>query len=100
MLSFSGITQLRLSAFADTASTHPPNSNVPYEYVTMALEALADHGLDIRETDRLLITVRLALESRDRFFASAYYDPTDEDLDEHFADFVVRSVRRLRRETV
>jgi hypothetical protein len=53
----------------------------------LALEVLAEQDLDIVETDRLRLTVHLALESVAGFHASAFCDPSDEELDEHFIDF-------------
>jgi hypothetical protein len=79
---------------AATSNVPFPYLSVPYEYVALAIEVLAEHDLDIIETDRLRLTVHLALESVAGFHASALYDLSDEELDEHFIDFVVRSVRR------
>jgi hypothetical protein len=73
---------------------YPLDSKIPYAYVAMAIEAMAELDLHIEVSDRLLLTIRLALEARHHFFDSAYFDPTDDELDEHFIDFVIRSVRR------
>jgi hypothetical protein len=57
----------------------------------MAIEALAEHDLDIEQSDRLNLTVQLALEARDLFFVSTVYEPSDDELDQFFQSFIMRS---------
>ena len=64
---------------------------VLYKYVAMAIETLAEHDQDIEESSRLYLTVQLALQARDLFFTSALYEPSNDELDQFFQSFIVRS---------
>lgn len=57
----------------------------------MAIEALAEHDVDIEESSRLYLTVQLALQARDLFFVCAVYEPSEDELDQFFQEFIVRS---------
>ena len=72
-------------------SNQRSHESVPYYYVALAIEVLAERDLDIDENDRLDLTVRLALQARDLFYASALYEPSDVELDRFFQEFIVRS---------
>ena len=82
---------IQLTSLSSPSSTERTDSPVPYQYVAMAIEALAELDLDIEESDRLDLTVRLALQARDLFYASALYEPSDVELDRFFQEFIVRS---------
>lgn len=82
---------IQLTSLSSPSSTERTDSPVPYQYVAMAIEALAEHDLDIEQSDRLNLTVQLALEARDLFFVSTVYEPSDDELDQFFQSFIMRS---------
>lgn len=58
----------------------------------MAVQALAEHGFQVEDQQRLSLIVMGALESRSQFFAAVLHDPDQGELDHFFNDFVVRCV--------
>jgi len=60
------------------------------KYVRCAIDYLADHELPSPEFPRLLLIVQAALDAQALFFAAVLHDPTSQELDAFFTDFVTR----------
>lgn len=61
-------------------------------YSARAQELLACHQACLPDDDRLALIVRAAMEARILYFVAAMNEPTTEDLDGFFDEFVMRSV--------
>jgi hypothetical protein len=61
-------------------------------YISVALQTLVEHYVDVEDQQRLTLIVRAALESQTHFFAAALHDPEQDELDRFFNDFVLRCV--------
>ncbi len=58
----------------------------------MAIQILSDHDLEVEDCERLSLIVQAALDGRAHFFFAALHEPDPEELDQFFADFIVRCI--------
>jgi len=69
-----------------------PDDFVPLVYWTIANESLSEKGLSLSDDRQLKLIIHAGLEARSIFFAALTHDPTQQDLDLFFMDFVIRCV--------
>ena len=75
------------------ASIHDPaHHELLKHYTRRARELLERLQECIPEDDRLRVIVKAAVEARTLIFVAALAEPTTNDLDGYFDDFVIRSV--------
>lgn len=88
--------------FFGTPLGHPPTSHPltipstdPHDrsrlalYRRTAIQLIAEHDFDLPYWDSLTLIVESALASRDLYFVASMTRPTQTQLDEHFAAFVL-----------
>ena len=81
---------------------HPPTSHPstipstdPHErrrlapYRRTAVQLLADHHIELPGWEALTRILEAALSSRDLYFSASMHHPSQENLDDHFAAFVL-----------
>jgi hypothetical protein len=81
---------------------HPPNSHDstilssnPSERIRLApyrrtaVQLIAEHDIELPGWEALTRILEAALSSRDLYFAASLHHPSQENLDEHFAAFVL-----------
>ena len=73
------------------------HDSLPYYYVSLAIQTLAEHDLDVDDDDRFDTTVRLAVQAVELFFLAAHHEPSQDELDLCFQSFIRRSVARVSR---
>lgn len=71
--------------------SEPAHHDLLIRYTLRARELLAHLQEDIPDIDRLCVIVKAAVEARALLFTAALTEPTAEDLDSYFDEFVTRS---------
>jgi hypothetical protein len=84
--------QFRLGPGIWASTPEPVLHNLLHRYAVRARKLLARFLDCIPDNDRLQLIVGAALEARALFWAAAVQEPSTEDLDQFFDEFVTRSV--------
>jgi hypothetical protein len=70
-------------------------SDRPGRYLDLAVNTLAEYNIAVPEHQFLETIVRAALAAQHIFFSAALHEPTGNELDLFFEDFVLHCIRRI-----
>ena len=90
---FSGTPHFRPgSSFFSASAAEPIHRDLLRQYTNRAQEILISHRACLPDDDRLQLIIEAAMEARGLFFVAAMAEPTTEELDQFFDQFVTQSV--------